>query len=89
MKTIFVLCERTLRTSSMLSIAALRPTSAIEPAPLPSVKLVPKRLRIGVTHDELNAFYSLPEHVVNGIASSSANANYFNNGSSVFRKFKL
>jgi hypothetical protein len=48
-----------------------------------------QRLLIGITHDEINPFYTLSVHVVNSIAASSPNSNYFNDGIGFFGQIEI
>ncbi len=81
------MCEPAIcaRISSIASSAAASPISGREPAPRPSVRLMPswmrcsaldvgKRLRIGVGDDEVDAVEAGGDHVVDGVAAGAADA---------------
>jgi hypothetical protein len=48
-----------------------------------------QRLRVGIANNKIAALDILAKHVVDGIASSSAYADHFNDGRSFFRQIKL
>ena len=42
-------------------------------------------LRISITNNKVNSLYSLLKHIINSIASTTPNSNYFNSGGLIFR----